>query len=110
MTISIFILCMHWLFLNVLRVYSAIKQDIDEPIVKKVKKDDVDIELEKKIEEQNKEYFKLRDALEAHTTKRIHVDILKANKQAVPEGNSEVWKRSHCGLSWHYKIKINHKS
>lgn len=58
--------------------------------MKKIKKDDVDIELEKKIEKQNKEYFKLRDALEANTKKAIHIGILEANKQAVPEGSSEV--------------------
>lgn len=75
-------------------VYSAIKQDIDEPTVKKVKKDDVDIELEKKIEKQNKEYFKLRDTLGANTKKPIHISILEANKQAVPEGNSEVLRMS----------------
>lgn len=66
--------------------------------MKKVKKDDVDIELEKKIEKQNKEYFKLRDALEAHTKKSIHVDILEANKQAIPEGNSEVCMNGCCDI------------
>lgn len=70
-------------------VYSAIKQDVDEPAVKKMKSEE-NPELEKKIEKQNKEYFKLRDSLAAETTKPIHIAILEANKQSVPEGNSEV--------------------
>lgn len=78
--------------------------------MKKVKKDDVDIELEKKIEKQNKEYFKLRDALEAHTKKSVHIDILEANKQAVPEGKSEVCMNGRIvGCLYSYKIKIYYK-
>lgn len=80
-------------------------------MVKKVKKDDVDIELEKKIEKQNKEYFKLRDTLQAHTKKSIHLDILEANKQAVPEGHSEVRMNGRifvCYGLWHYYIENYH--
>lgn len=54
-------------------------------------KDEVDSALEKKIEKQNKEYFKLRDALEANTNKTIWMNILETNKQHVPAGNSEVF-------------------
>lgn len=68
----------------------AIKQDADEPVVKKQKLDEVDQALEAKIEKQTKEYYKLRDKLEAETKKAEHIAILEANQQAIPEGNSEV--------------------
>lgn len=68
----------------------AIKQDVDEPTVKKQKVDEVDSALEKKIEKQNKEYYKLRDQLQSDTKKSVHISILEANQQAIPEGNSEV--------------------
>lgn len=70
----------------------AIKQDLDEPLVKKQKIDEVDSALEAKIEQQNKEYYKLRDKLETQTKKPVHIAILEANRQAIPEGNSEVRK------------------
>lgn len=76
--------------LKCLFIGSAIKQDVDEPAVKKMKTEEVDKELEKKIEKQNKEFFKLRDSLETATKKPIHIAILEANKQAIPEGNAEV--------------------
>lgn len=60
--------------------------------MKKLKSEDD--ELDKLIEKQNKEYFKLRDALEAETTKPIRIEILRANKQTIPEGNSEVCHQS----------------
>lgn len=58
--------------------------------MKKQKIDPEDAALEKTIETQNKEYFKLRDRLQAETTKAEHVAILEANRQTVPEGNAEV--------------------
>lgn len=71
-----------------------IKQDVDEPDSKKIKKEEkVDGEakkLEEIIAKQNKEYFKIRDKLKAHTNKKNWIEILHRNKQAVPEGNSEV--------------------
>lgn len=66
----------------------SIKQDPEAPSVKKVKSEDA--ELDKIIEKQNKEYYKLRDSLEAETTKGTWLAILNANKQYIPEGNSEV--------------------
>lgn len=71
-------------------IFSAIKQDVDEPPEKKMKPNKEDVELEKKMEKQNKEFFKLRDAIEAATKKSKQIEILEANKQAVPEGNAEV--------------------
>lgn len=74
--------------------FSAIKQDEDGPSVKKLKSegvDEVDAALEKTIEKQNKEYFKLRDSLQMETNKSNWVGILLANKQHIPEGNSEVY-------------------
>ncbi|XP_055309208.1 poly [ADP-ribose] polymerase [Sitodiplosis mosellana] len=68
----------------------AIKQDVDEPSLKKQKVDEVDSALEAKIEQQNKEYYKLRDKLESQTKKPVYIAILEANRQAIPEGNSEV--------------------
>lgn len=64
-----------------------------------MKTEDVDPELEKKIEKQNKEYFKLRDSLEAETKKPVHIAILEANKQSIPEGNSEVSKCSRFEMA-----------
>lgn len=68
----------------------AIKQDIDEPSVKKPKIDKADAEIDAKIEKQNKDYYKLRDKLESETKKPVHISILEAMNQAIPEGNSEV--------------------
>lgn len=68
----------------------AIKQDVDEPPVKKPKLDKADAELDAKIEKQNKEYYKLRDKLEKETKKTVHISILEAMNQTIPEGNSEV--------------------
>lgn len=68
----------------------AIKQDIDEPSVKKPKIDKAETELDAKIEKQNKEYYKLRDTLEKETKKSIQISILEAMNQAIPEGNAEV--------------------
>lgn len=68
----------------------AIKQDVDAPVVKKQKIDEIDSALEAKIEQQSKEYYKLRDKLESQTKKTVHIAILEANRQAIPEGNSEV--------------------
>lgn len=77
-----------------LLVSRAIKQDVDEPDSKKIKKEEkVDGEAKKLnelIAKQNKEYFKMRDQLKANTNKKIWIDILRRNKQFVPEGNSEV--------------------
>lgn len=70
----------------------AIKQDLDEQLVKKQKIDEVDSSLDAKIEKQNREYYKLRDQLETQTKKPVHIAILEANRQAIPEGNSEVRK------------------
>lgn len=58
--------------------------------MKKQKSDPEEEALNKKIETQNKEYFKLRDQLERETKKSDHIAILEANKQVVPEGNAEV--------------------
>lgn len=69
---------------------SAIKQDVDQPTVKKQKVDEVDSALEAKIEKQNKAYYKVRDSLEKETTKAHRISILEENKQAIPEGTSEV--------------------
>lgn len=52
--------------------------------------DEVDSELDARIEKQNKAYYKLRDKLESHTKKSVHIAILEANRQAIPGGNSEV--------------------
>lgn len=68
----------------------AIKQDVDTPSIKKQKFDEVDSALEAKIEKQNKAYYELRDALENETKKPLRIAILEANRQAIPEGNSEV--------------------
>lgn len=71
-------------------LHRAIKQDIDDhPAVKKQKIDPEDAALEKTIETQNKEYYKLRDKLES-VKKPDRIAILEANHQYVPEGNSEV--------------------
>lgn len=59
-------------------------------MIKKPKLDEVDSALEAKIEKQNKDYYKLRDKLEAQTKKPVHIAILEANQQFIPEGNSEV--------------------
>lgn len=73
----------------------AIKQDIDEPDIKRAKKEEkVDKEaadLEKLMSKQNKEYFKVRDALKKCTNKEQWILILERNKQAVPSGRSEVY-------------------
>lgn len=53
-------------------------------------KDEVDSALNSKIEKQNKEYFKLRDQLQAKTTKADWIHILNKNKQSIPDVNSEV--------------------
>lgn len=69
------------------------KQDPDAPSVKKLKsdvKDEVDSKLESTIEKQNKEYYKLRDSLQARTKKPEWVKILNANKQSVPQPTDEV--------------------
>lgn len=71
----------------------AIKQDIDEPSVKKQKIDKADAEIDAKIEKQNKEYYKLRDKLESQTKKPVQISILEAMNQAIPEGNSEVGRK-----------------
>lgn len=68
----------------------AIKQDVEEPTVKKQKVDEVDSALDAKIEKQNKDFYKLRDKLEKYTKKPVHISILEANRQAIPNGNSEV--------------------
>lgn len=68
----------------------AIKQDIEEPTTKKPKMDKADAEIDNKIEKQNKEFYKLRDKLESQTKKPVHISILEAMNQAIPEGNSEV--------------------
>ena len=73
---------------------SAIKQDVDELLVKKQKIDEVDEALEAKIEQQNKEYYELRDKLESQTNKPVQIAILKANQQAIPEGISEVGEKN----------------
>lgn len=70
--------------------FRAIKQDVDAPLVKKPKVEEIDSALEAKIEQQSKEYYKLRDELESQTKKSMHIAILEANRQAIPEGNSEV--------------------
>lgn len=73
-------------------ISSPIKQEIDEPDSKKIKKED-DAEskkLDKLIEKQNKEYYKLLDKLKARTKKNVWIEILEANNQAVPEGNQDV--------------------
>lgn len=70
--------------------FRAIKQDAEEPVVKKQKFDEIDTALEAEIEKQSKEYYKLRDKLEAETKKPLQIAILEANQQAIPEGNSEV--------------------
>lgn len=72
-----------------------IKQENGEPSSKKIKKeiknDPEAQELENTITKQNKEYFKIRDALSKKTNKAIWLQILDHNKQAVPSGKSEVW-------------------
>lgn len=70
-------------------IFRAIKQDVDEPTIKKQKVDPEDEALEKTIESQNKEYFKLRDKLQNETKKPEYIAILEANKQYVPEGYAE---------------------
>lgn len=81
--------------LKIHSLHRAIKQDIDEQAVKKPKMDEVDSELDAKIEKQNKAYYKLRDKLESHTKKPVHIAILEANRQAIPEGLSEVSSSIH---------------
>lgn len=85
--------------INFIVLASAIKQDVDEPSVKKPKADEVDSALESKIEKQNKKYYILRDELANQTKKPIHIAILEANQQAIPEGNSEV--------GYHTKFQTN---
>lgn len=46
--------------------------------------------MEKLIEKQNTEYFKLRDQLSANVSPEILKSILKVNKQAIPDDLSEV--------------------
>lgn len=58
--------------------------------MKKQKVDEVDSALDAKIEKQNKKFYELRDQLESQTKKPVHISILEANQQAIPEGNSEV--------------------
>lgn len=57
---------------------------------KEEKKDKDTAELEKVMAKQNKDYFKVRDALKKNTKKEDWILILERNKQAVPVGNSEV--------------------
>lgn len=78
--------------------FRAIKQDADEPVVKKQKFDEADNALEAKIEKQSKEYYILRDKLQAETKKPVHIAILEANQQAIPEGNSEVSTNSDSSI------------
>ena len=88
-----------YLFSYVIVFISAIKQDVDEPLVKKQKIDKADDALEAKIEQQNKEYYKLRDKLESQTKKTVHIAILEANRQAIPEGNSEVSEKNQSDVT-----------
>lgn len=67
--------------------------------MKKQKIEEVDSALEAKIEQQNKDYYKLRDKLATQTKKPVHIAILEANRQAIPEGNSEVRKLTKIILS-----------
>lgn len=72
-------------------ISSAIKQEVDEPDSKKIKTDDPESKkLDKLIEKQNKEYYKLLDKLKAKTKKNVWIEILETNNQAVPEGFQEV--------------------
>lgn len=83
-------------------LYRAIKQDADEPATKKIKsevktevktevKDEVDGgALDKLIEDQKKEYFKIRDNLKAETKKAVWLEILGKNKQTIPSGDSAI--------------------
>lgn len=67
------------------------------PEIKKQKieiKDEVDTAadaaLEKLINEQNKEFFKIHDKLKASLKKPDLIEILEKNKQQIPVGTSEV--------------------
>ncbi|CAG0896409.1 unnamed protein product [Cyprideis torosa] len=66
----------------------------DVPDAKKVKKEDKETtELEKKLKEQSKEFYKYRDWLERHMKKKDWVGLLEYNKQEIPEGNSRILDR-----------------
>lgn len=73
-------------------IFSAIKQEVDEPDSKKIKTEDDEEskKLDKIIEKQNKAYYNLLDKLKAHTRKPDQIAILEANDQSVPEGNQDV--------------------
>lgn len=71
---------------------------------KEEKVDKETADLEKLMAKQNKDYFKVRDALKKNTKKEDWILILERNKQAVPSGNSEVIYitkpfQFHC--AWH---------
>lgn len=46
-------------------------------------------ELDKKLDKQNKLYYKHRDALDDYTKTELH-ELLEANSQEVPSGKDEV--------------------
>lgn len=64
-------------------------QDKDVPAVKKIKNEPEDLEEEKKLEEQNKKIFKIRDAI-ASINKQDLISILEENEQQIPEGVSAI--------------------
>lgn len=73
-------------------IFRAIKQEPESPSKPETKKVtmDADWTLENKIEEQNIEYFKLRDDLKTNSNQSVWTTILEANNQYVPSDPIEV--------------------
>lgn len=68
-----------------------IHQDENVSPTKKRKSNETDTdELDNKISNQNQGYYKLYDALKAAKLKKIGLEILKYNDQAIVSGESEV--------------------
>lgn len=51
---------------------------------------EADAAYQKQIEKQNRDYFDIRDKLNANTSKSDRVYILRAHNQFVPEDDTEV--------------------
>lgn len=49
-----------------------------------------DVDLEKRIQAQNQQYFELYDKIAEDVAKENQIDILRANRQLIPETDNEV--------------------
>lgn len=78
-------------------IFRAMKVGEVMPEIKKQKievKDEVDasvnVALDKLLDEQNKEFFKIHDRLKSNLKKSELIEILEKNRQEIPVGTSEV--------------------